>query len=83
MTESATGIPEATRHATQGSPLAVGLVGFGIGLVAAALVPASEREQELAQRIEPGGATTREEAGGVVRQQVDEMAPEVSPQPKT
>ena len=77
VTDTVAGVPDATRQATQGSPLAAGLVGFGIGFVAAALVPASQREQELAQQVEPAAQRAAEQAGGVVRQQVDELAPQV------
>ncbi|WP_435769744.1 DUF3618 domain-containing protein [Nocardioides sp. SYSU DS0651] len=35
----------------QGSPLAAGLVAFGAGMVISALIPASEREAQAAQRI--------------------------------
>ena len=77
VTQSVAGTPEAARQATQGSPLAVGLIGFGAGLVAAALLPTSEREQELAHKVEPAAQRAAEQAGSVVRQEVDELAPEV------
>ena|ERR1700712_2629997 len=35
----------------QGSPLAIGLIAFGAGLLAASLLPASTREKELASNI--------------------------------
>lgn len=35
---------------TQGSPLAAGLVAFGAGLVIASLIPASDKEAELAEQ---------------------------------
>lgn len=36
---------------TQGSPLAAGLVAFGAGMVASALIPASEKEARATQRL--------------------------------
>jgi len=36
----------------QGSPLAVGLVAFGVGLLVAALIPPSDKERELAATVE-------------------------------
>ena len=36
----------------QGSPLAVGLVAFGVGLLVAALIPPSDKERELAAAVE-------------------------------
>ncbi|KTR85742.1 DUF3618 domain-containing protein [Leucobacter chromiiresistens] len=43
----------------EGNPLAVGLIAFGVGLVAASLIPSSEKEKELSQ-------TLREEAQPLV-----------------
>jgi len=43
--------PDAAREHTAGSPLAAGLVAFGLGLVASALVPASRPEQQAAQAV--------------------------------
>lgn len=43
---------DATHHAAdkaKGNPVAVGLIAFGVGLLAASLIPASEKEKELAQ----------------------------------
>ena len=35
----------------QGNPLAVGLIAFGVGWLAASLIPASEREKQLASSV--------------------------------
>lgn len=43
--------PRAVLRQTEGNPLAAGLVAFGLGLVVASLIPASEKETEVAQRI--------------------------------
>lgn len=43
----------------EGNPLAVGLIAFGVGLVAASLIPSSEKEKKLSQ-------TLREEAQPLV-----------------
>jgi gas vesicle protein len=53
MTETAGAVPATIRHQTQGNPLAAGLVAFGLGLLAASLLPASRRERQLARRVEP------------------------------
>ena len=41
----------AVESRTQGNPLAAGLVAFGVGMLASALIPASEKEAEAAQRL--------------------------------
>jgi gas vesicle protein len=40
--------PQRAANAAKGNAIAVGLVAFGVGLLLSSLVPASEREQELA-----------------------------------
>jgi hypothetical protein len=42
--------PQAVRQQTQGHPLAAGLIAFGVGWLASSLLPASRREQELAEQ---------------------------------
>ncbi len=53
----------------EGNPLAVGLIAFGIGLVAASLVPASTKEKDLA-------ATVKDQAQPLV-DEVTDVAKEV------
>jgi len=43
--------PHAMAQRTQGSPIAVGLIAFGAGLLAASLVPTTEFEQGVGQQI--------------------------------
>lgn len=44
--------PQTARRQAQGNPLAAGLVAFGAGMLLSSLLPASEREKELASRAE-------------------------------
>jgi ElaB/YqjD/DUF883 family membrane-anchored ribosome-binding protein len=50
-------LPERLVERTQGSPLAAGAIAAGVGFLAAALIPPSRKEQqvarELAERAEP------------------------------
>jgi gas vesicle protein len=41
--------PRRAADKAKGNPLAVGLIAFGAGLLAASLIPASDKEKELAQ----------------------------------
>lgn len=50
--DAATSAPQAVRRQAQGNPLGAGLVAFGAGLVLSSLVPASEREKDLASKAE-------------------------------
>ena len=51
--ESVAGTPEALRRQTQGNPLAAGLIAFGAGLLVSSLIPETQREQKLAEGIQP------------------------------
>lgn len=42
--------PQALVRQTRGNPLAAGLIAFGAGLLVSSLIPASRREQELAEQ---------------------------------
>ena len=42
--------PQAVRRQTRGNPLAAGLIAFGAGWLVSSLLPASRREQELADQ---------------------------------
>jgi hypothetical protein len=42
--------PEVARRQTQGNPLAAGLIAFGAGWLVSSLLPATRREQELADQ---------------------------------
>lgn len=50
--DAAGNAPAAVRRQTQGNPLAAGLVAFGVGMIAASLLPASQPEQELASKAQ-------------------------------
>jgi hypothetical protein len=52
LTDAATSAPQAIRSQTQGNPLGAGLVAFGLGMVISSLIPASEREKQLAGQAE-------------------------------
>ena len=42
-------LPHKAAQTTRGNPLAVGLIAFGVGMLAASLLPASSKERELAE----------------------------------
>ena len=65
--------PEAARSRTQGSPLAAGLVAFTAGWIVASLIPASEREQQLADQVQDKASDAME----AVKEQTAEAAQEM------
>jgi gas vesicle protein len=44
--------PDTVVRQTQGNPLAAGLIAFGVGWLVSSLLPASEKERQLAQQAE-------------------------------
>jgi len=48
VTDTATSAPAVARSQTRGNPLAAGLIAFGVGWLASSLVPASQKEQDVA-----------------------------------
>lgn len=50
--DGVSGAPQAVRAKTQGSPLAAGLIAFGVGMLLSSLAPASDAEQQVAARAE-------------------------------
>ena len=67
--------PDAACSQTQGSPLAMGLISFGVGLVAASLIPATREERKLAAKAQPALQAAAEQAGTLAREDVDQLVP--------
>jgi hypothetical protein len=45
--------PKMMRRKTRGNPAAAGVIAFGAGLLAAAIIPETEKEHRAVQRIQP------------------------------
>lgn len=52
----------------EGSPLAVGLVAFGVGLALASLIPASQKEKEVADAVKDQAQPLIDEAQNIARE---------------
>ncbi|MFC8600117.1 DUF3618 domain-containing protein [Isoptericola sp. NPDC057191] len=77
--DAVSGAPRVVREQTEGNPLAVGLVAFGLGLIAASLVPASRQEAEAAGRVKEAAAPLVDdlkEAGASMAQELKGTAQE-------
>jgi len=48
---TASSAASATRRQAEGNPLAAGLIAFGIGWLVSSILPASDKEKELASRV--------------------------------
>lgn len=57
----------------EGNPVAVGLIAFGVGLLAASLIPASEKEQELAAKAKDAAQPMLQEAAEVGKEIANDL----------
>jgi len=70
--------PQTVVRQAQGNPLAAGLIAFGVGWLVSSLLPASEKEKQLAQQAE----TAVRENKDALLQPAKQMAQEVGEQLK-
>jgi len=75
VTDTASSVVHGTRSAAEGNPLAMGLIAFGAGLVAATVFPATRTERDMAQRAQPTLDKAAAQAGPAARQVVEELKP--------
>jgi gas vesicle protein len=68
--------PDSLGEATQGNPLGVAVVGFGVGLLAATLLPSSPDEKRLANRIQGSLEEGAAQLGGMGKDAIDHIKPE-------
>jgi hypothetical protein len=68
--------PEAARQQMEGNPLAVGLLSFAAGLVVAALLPETEKEQEQARSLQPHQASAASEFGARAQDSAEALKPQ-------
>ena len=71
--DTLTEAPEKLRQKTKGNPLAVGLIAFGGGMLAGALLPESRVEGRAMRRVEPALAGAASEAGHIAREIADDV----------
>ena len=65
--------PQAVRRQTQGNPLAAGLIAFGAGWLISSLLPASRREQELAEQAKGKASELGQPLADAAKQAAAEM----------
>jgi Protein of unknown function (DUF3618) len=71
--DKAAAAPQVLREKAQGSPLAAGLVAFGVGVVISSLLPPTRTEQQVAGQVKE----TLAEHGDELRQRAAEVGQEV------
>jgi len=68
LADNVTNSPDMARQQTRGNPFAAGVIAFGGGLLLAALIPPSEPERQVAQKIRDAAEPLVEPAQDAARQ---------------
>jgi hypothetical protein len=71
--------PDTVIRQTQGNPLAAGLIAFGVGWLVSSLMPASEKEKQLAQQAESAVQEHKDALLEPARQAAQEMGDQLKP----
>ena len=71
--------PDAIVRQTQGNPLAAGLIAFGVGWLVSSLLPASEKEKQLAQQAETAIRENKDALLEPAKQVAQEIGDELKP----
>jgi gas vesicle protein len=73
VTDTMSDAPRKVAEKAKGNPVAAGLIAFGIGWMASSLIPASEREKELAGTLKEKVQPLAEEASDVAGRMADDL----------
>lgn len=73
------GAPDAAIRQTQGNPLAAGLIAFGVGWLVSSLLPATQREQQLAQQAESAVRDNKDALLAPAKQAAQEIGEQLKP----
>lgn len=71
--------PDTIVRQTQGNPLAAGLIAFGVGWLVSSLMPASEKEKQLAQQAETAIRENKDALLEPAKQAAQEIGDELKP----
>ena len=71
--------PDAIVRQTQGNPLAAGLIAFGVGWLVSSLLPATQKEQQLAQQAETAIKENKDALLAPAKQAAQEIGDELKP----
>jgi len=73
--DTAAQAPQQLKRKTQGAPLTLGLIAFGVGGLVAALLPASDKERQAAARVKEQASPLVDEAKNVAQESVQNLKP--------
>jgi gas vesicle protein len=71
--------PDTIVRQTQGNPLAAGLIAFGVGWLVSSLLPASDKERQLAQQAESAIRENKDALLAPAKQAAQEIGDQLKP----
>ena len=71
--------PDTIVRQTQGHPMAAGLIAFGVGWLVSSLLPATEKEKQLAQQAETAVRENKDALLAPAKQAAQEIGEELKP----
>jgi ElaB/YqjD/DUF883 family membrane-anchored ribosome-binding protein len=71
--------PDMVVRQTQGNPMAAGLIAFGVGWLVSSLLPATEKEKQLAQQAETAVRENKDALLAPAKQVAQEIGEELKP----
>jgi hypothetical protein len=71
--------PDTIVRQTQGNPMAAGLIAFGVGWLVSSLLPASDKERQLAQQAETAVRENKDALLAPAKQVAQEIGEELKP----
>src|SRR3954469_5751392 len=71
--------PDTIQRQAQGNPLAAGLIAFGVGWLLSSLLPASEKEKQLAQQAESAERENKDALLEPAKQAAQEIGDQLKP----
>jgi uncharacterized protein YjbJ (UPF0337 family) len=72
--EAVRNAPQAVAAQTQGNPLAVGIIAFGVGMLAATLIPATDAEKRAGQQLKEHSGDLTDQVKDVAREMKDDLS---------
>jgi gas vesicle protein len=73
------GAPDMAIRQTQGNPLAAGLIAFGVGWLVSSLLPATQKEQQLAQQAETAVRENKDALLAPAKEAAQEIGEQLKP----
>jgi hypothetical protein len=73
------GAPDMAMRQTQGNPLAAGLIAFGVGWLVSSLLPATQKEQQLASQAESAVREHKDTLMAPAKEAAQQMGEQLKP----